>query len=134
MISNSNTYSLTANASYSGELLEVTHSLSNAIRALRKLKDSKTFDNFILSLQKNPQLSIEFLAKDVLDFGNKELLGWKPRSLTSNILIYKPNFNFNHKSLTLNLNDLNEVNKNTLSHTLSNFNIYTNLNQSKQNR
>lgn len=134
MVNNSTNYSFTSKTLYSNELIEVTHSLSNAIRALRKLKDSKTFDNFILSLQKTSQLNIEFLIRDTLDFGNSEASTWKPRSIVTNILAYKPSFNFEHKSLSLNLNNLNEVNKNALSHTLSNFNIYTNLNQSKQNR
>lgn len=130
----STNYSFTSKTSYSSELIEVTHSLSNAIRALRKLKDSKTFDNFLLSLQQKQHLNIEFLIKDVLDFGNNESLSWKPRFIVANVLSYKPDFNFGHKTLNLNLNKLNEINKNTLSHTLSNLNIYTNLNQSKQNR
>ena len=133
-ICNSTNYSFTSKTPYSNELIEITHSLSNAIRALRKLKDSKTFDNFLLSLQQKQHLNIEFLIKDVLDFGNSESLNWKPRFIVANIASYKPNFNFEHKTLNLTLNKLNEINKNPLSNTLLNFNIYTNLNQSKQNR
>jgi hypothetical protein len=70
----------------------------------------------------------------LLNLGYSETGSWKPSQLHHNITNYQPNFHFDNKSLVINLNILNELSKSTHMNTLSNFNVFSNLNQSKQNR
>jgi hypothetical protein len=59
---------------------------------------------------------------------------WKPNQCLKNIYSYNPNFNFSNKTINLNFKTLNNFNNHLFTSNLSNFNIYTNLQQSKQNR
>jgi hypothetical protein len=134
LVNNSLSYNFQTPYFYDSTTIELTHSLSKATLALHKLKDSKTFQNFLFSLQKTPHLTFEFMLNDVRDFGFQGNSAWKPKYLTHAVVASKPNFDFQNKSINLTLSDLNELSKNSMSHNLSNLNIYTNLNQSKQNR
>jgi hypothetical protein len=70
----------------------------------------------------------------VLDFGFNDDCSYSPRRLTHNINSYKPSFDFATKSIQLSLGDLNLLQENSLMKSLSNLNVYNNLNYSKQLR
>lgn len=128
------TYNLTTNTVLSSDTLKLSYSLSKALQTLAKINDSNTYQKFILSLQTRQQTSNEFLLYDILDFGYNNSSIWKPNNITQDITIYKPNFRFFNKAINLNLKELNLLSNNVFMAGLSNFNIYTNLQQSKQNR
>jgi hypothetical protein len=71
---------------------------------------------------------------ETIDFNYTENLNWKPTSLVNKINLYKSKFDFQNKTVTLNLTNLNTLSNNSFIHNLVNFNIYTNLKHSKQNR
>ena len=130
----SNTITLSPNTLYDTDLVELSRSLGQATYALRKLEDSKSVQFLIDSLQKSPQLHIELLLYDILNLNFSETGSWKPRQLYHNVSNYQPSFNFSNKSISLTLNNLNNLSKSNYNNTLLNFNVFNNLNQSKQNR
>lgn len=67
-----NELTFTPNQTYSNELLELSHSLSCATYALRKLQDSKSVQSLIESLQKSNKIHIDFLLYDLLNLGYSE--------------------------------------------------------------
>ena len=116
------------------EALMLTHSLGKVTYSLGKLNDSKSFKNFFEALVRGGQVDHGFNLLNVLDFGFSEDCSYSPRLVTHNINSYKPGFDFTSKSIQLSLGDLNALQENPLMKSLSNFNIYTNLNHSKQLR
>jgi hypothetical protein len=132
--SKTSTFSLNQNSYFSSETLLLTRSLSKTIYSLNQLRDSKYFENFFLPSQIKTETPIEFLIFETSDFDYKEDVAQTPLSLVDNINLYKPRFNFLNKTIKLNLNSLNDLSNNYFIHNLSNFNIYSNLNHSKQNR
>lgn len=129
-----NNFSLTPNLTYNNELVELSRTLSQAAYALRKLEDSKSVQNLLESLQKPIKMHIDFLLFDLISLDYSESGSWRPRQVYNNILNYQPNLNFDNKSISINLNNLNELSKSNYNNVLSNFNVFLNLNQSKQNR
>ena len=85
-------------------------------------------------MQKSTKVHIDFLLYDLLDLNYSESGSWKPRQVFNNITNYQPNFNFDNKSLAITLSDINELSNSKYNNALSNFNVFANLNQSKQNR
>lgn len=127
-------YGFSLKSPNSDNLIDLTYSLSKTVYSLNKLNDSKVFQNFITRFSQERIFQIEFLLKDVtnLPFGDEH--SWGSQNICKNILSYKPDFNFMTKNINLTLDNLNTFSNHPLSHTLTNFNVYTNLNQSKQNR
>lgn len=132
-VSNLN-YTLTHNASYSTGTLELVRNLSRSTYALARLQETHTFHRFLTTNTRQPVTMVEFLLHETLDFGYAEACAYKPQQLFRNITQYKSNFNFTNKSINLDLKTLNNLNSNSFMKNLSNLNVYTNLNQSKQNR
>jgi len=127
-------YTLTNNANYNTSTLELVRNLSRSTYALARLQETQIFHRFLATNNSKPVTMIEFLLHETLDFGYAEVCGYKPQQLFRNITQYKSNFNFTNKSISLDLKTLNNLNSNTFMKNLSNLNVYTNLNQSKQNR
>ena len=132
-ISNAN-YTLTSTVKYDIGTLELVRNLSRSTHALARLQQTRTFQNFLDSTQRQPITLIEFLLHETLDFGYAEPCSYKPRQLYHGVNSYKPDFGFKNKSVTLDLKTLNALNNTSFMKNLSNLNVYTNLNQSKQNR
>jgi hypothetical protein len=116
------------------EALILTHSLGKVTYNLIKLNDSKSFKNFFDALVKKDQVDHGLTLLSVLDFGFNDDCSYSPRRLTHNINSYKPGFDFATKSIQLSLGDLNLLQENSLMKSLSNLNVYNNLNYSKQLR
>jgi hypothetical protein len=127
-------YELSTNSYFTPETLLLTHNLSKVNYALNKLQDSKRMSNFFQSTQFKTETPIEFLLYESIDFNFSEDCEWKPTQLCYSIKAYKPSFAFDNKSLKLSLSTLNKLQNSSMVSYLSNFNIYKNLNQSKQNR
>lgn len=127
-------FNLNQNSYFSSETLLLTRSLSKAVYSLNQLRDSKHFENFSLYSQIKHETPIEFLIFEVSDFDSIENVSCKSTLLVDNINLYKPKFNFLNKIIKLNLINLNMLSNNHFIHSLSNYNIYRNLNYSKQNR
>ncbi len=130
----SDVFELSHHSYFSPETLLLTHNLSKVNYTLNKLYDSKRVENFIRSIKFQTETPIEFLLYESTDITFSEDCTWKPSQLYQSIISYRPNFTFSTKSLKLDLGSLNKLQNLPITSSLSNFNIYKNLNQSKQNR